>query len=106
MGGGAGECGCSPLSAPAMIYPHLSRERQLCPALPSVKEQDMPGTATRAVECALPTPSLGKRASVIFRLLSDDQKVLTKNFPFVSVNGYPKMQTAMALVHGVVFLSS
>lgn len=64
------------------------------------------GTATRAVECALPTPSLGKRASVIFRLLSDDQKVLTKNFPFVSVNGYPKMQTAMTLVHGVVFLSS
>lgn len=63
----------------------------------------MPGTATRAVECALPTPSLGQRASVIFRLLSDDQKVLTKNFPFVSVNGYPKMQTAMTLVHGVVF---
>lgn len=48
----------------------------------------MPGTATRAVERAPPTPSLGQRASVIFP--DYGQKVLTKSFPFISVNGYPK----------------
>lgn len=61
----------------------------------------MPGTATRAVERAPPTPSLGQRASVIFT--DYGQKVLTKSFPFISVNGYPKMQTAVALVHGIGF---
>lgn len=65
-GGRAGECGCSPLSAPAVTDPYLSRERQLCPAVPSVKEQDTPGTATGAVERAPPTPSLGQRARVVF----------------------------------------
>lgn len=56
-------------SAPAMIYPHLSRERQLCPAVCSVREQDMPGTATRAVGHAPPTHPWDKGLMLFLQII-------------------------------------
>lgn len=67
----------------------------LCPAASSVNEEGMQGTVIRAVVPGPPHP-WDKGLVFFFRLLSDGQKL--SFFLFISVNGYPKMQTAMALV--------